>query len=463
MASEPDKVFEVLRSNSELKSVDNKELEWLVATAEIKNFEAGDKLFKKGDPIDRLFIVIAGEVDLTLYQAQGSRIISSLIPASISGALPFSRATEAQAEAVFTEDSQVLILPKKFFPDMICNQPQLTEALVHTMTSRVRTFTHEQQQTEKLASLGKLSAGLHHELNNPVAAIRSSTKNLNKIFSQVQEATAELLAGKLENEQIKAIQALTTSATEVKGLSLLERSDKEEELSDWLESIGIEDSFEIAEVFVCSGIDKEKINTLSINNPQQLRSIIHYLSGWLHLNSIAQDIYEGSGRISQLVGAVKEYTHMDRSASRERYQILDGIKSTVQLLNHKRKQKKLSINIEERKVPEACVFVGELNQVWMNLLDNAIDASPEGANITVDVQQVNGAIEVAVKDEGEGIAESELEKIFNPFYTTKKQGEGSGMGLDLSKKIIESHQGSISVKSEPGSTEFKVIIPIEEE
>jgi signal transduction histidine kinase len=99
----------------------------------------------------------------------------------------------------------------------------------------------------------------------------------------------------------------------------------------------------------------------------------------------------------------------------------------------------------------------------MNLLDNAIDASPEGANITVDVQQVNGAIEVAVKDEGEGIAESELEKIFNPFYTTKKQGEGSGMGLDLSKKIIESHQGSISVKSEPGSTEFKVIIPIEEE
>nr|WP_255651066.1 ATP-binding protein [Cesiribacter sp. SM1] len=438
---------------------------WLASKGSVRRLKAGDKLFQKDAPIDLLFVVLSGKIQFKLEQNGGHRIINELIEGDISGALPYSRAKNAIAFAEAKGPTEVLQLPKDYFREMIHKQPELTEALVHVMASRIRDFTTEQQQTEKLASLGRLSAGLHHELNNPAAAALRASTELKDQLSLAPDKFKAIMLLNIGPEQVDKINKLVFSPGKRKKpeekLSLMERSEQEDKLAEWLEQRGLQNAYAMAETFTEKGVGLEVMQQVEeICGGDKAGAVIDWVYNILITDKLVSDIQESTRRISGLVGAVKSYSHMDRGQERERADLEESIRSTLTMLNFKLKRKKIDVSLDAPEgLVQPCVYTGELNQVWTNLIDNAIDAMEEGGQLHIELQQKDQDIEISITDNGKGIPENVKDRIFDPFFTTKSIGQGSGMGLDISKKIIDQHGGTIKVESEPGKTIFRVIIP----
>ncbi|EMR02710.1 sensor histidine kinase [Cesiribacter andamanensis] len=454
-----------LAQSEHLQQVPPEQLGWLASQGAVRRLRAGEHLFEKGDPIQQLIVVLEGTLQFRLEQKGEYRTISELQAGDISGALPYSRATNAIASGLARDKAAVLLLNKSHFQEMVRTYPELTEALVHVMTSRVREFTHTQQQTEKLAALGRLSAGLHHELNNPAAAAARAADELREQLRLVPEKFRDLMLIQLSPEQAQAITSLLFSKLERKGsrsLSLLERSAQEDELAEWLEGLGLEDPFALAETFSSHQIGLEELQQLSQQTGQdRTAAVLVWLSSILLSNKLVSEIIESTRRISSLVGAVKGYSHMDRSPERERTDLEASIRNTLIMLNHKLKKKQIELKLDAPpELPHPCVYGGELNQVWTNLIDNALDAMEPGGTLSIQLKEKEEALEIAISDTGSGIPQEALSRVFDPFYTTKSVGEGSGIGLDISKKIIERHGGTISVQSAPGQTTFTILLPL---
>jgi signal transduction histidine kinase len=463
--STPDKLAKRLSGYELLQDVPQKQLLWLAQTATVRKLKAGEKLFKKDDPIDLLFIVLSGKIQFKLEQNGGHRIINELIEGDISGALPYSRARNAIALAEAKGATEVLQLPKDTFREMIHEQTELTEALVHVMASRIRDFTTEQQQTEKMASLGRLSAGLHHELNNPAAAALRASTELKEQLSLAPDKFKAIMLLRLSPEQVDKIYSTVFSADKKEDsggkLSLMERSEQEDKLADWLEQHNLQNAYAMAETFAEKGVSLEVLQQIEeICGEEQTAAVVDWAYDVLVTDKLVSDIQESTRRISGLVAAVKSYSHMDRGQERERADLEESIRSTLAMMNFKIKKKKIKVNLEAPEdLVHPCVYTGELNQVWTNLIDNAIDAVEEGGELQIQLAQKEQNLEISITDNGTGIPENVKDRIFDPFFTTKSIGEGSGMGLDISKKIIDQHGGSIKVESEPGRTVFRVTIP----
>jgi signal transduction histidine kinase len=460
-------LVKLLSGSEHLQQVPPEQLGWLAARAELRLLKADERLFEKGDPIRQLIVVLAGALQFKLEQKGEYRTISELQAGDISGALPFSRAREAIATGIAREESRVLLLDKSHFAEMVRSYPELTEALVHVMTSRVREFTHSQQQTEKLASLGRLSAGLHHELNNPAAAASRAAAELKELLRLAPEKFKALLLNQLTAEQAEAINGLLFSKLQGEAhqrKSMLERSALEEELADWLQELKLEEAHAMAEIFSEWGISLQELQELSEQSGQeQAAAVLVWVYTLLYSNKLVQDIVESTRRISSLVGAVKSYSHMDRSPEREQTDLEASIRNALLLLNHKLKQKEIKVQIEApADLPHPCVYGGELNQVWTNIIDNALDAMDQGGALRVSLSEKGDELEICITDNGSGIPEEQLPRIFDPFFTTKGVGQGSGIGLDITKKIIDRHGGSIKATSEPGQTSFIIRLPLNE-
>lgn len=460
----PDKLVKRLSGYELLQDVPEEQLQWLSAQGKLRWLSPGEKLFQIGDPIDKLFVVISGKIQFKLEQQGEYRIINELIEGDISGALPYSRAKSAMALAEAQGKTLVFELSKDRFKEMIHHQPELTEALVHVMTSRVRDFTREQQQTEKLAALGRLSAGLHHELNNPAAAAMRAAEELKEVLNMAPEKFKAIMLLRLEPEQVDKINDLLFSRLKEKperSLGMMERSELEDTIATWLEEHGVENSYALAETFAQHHFDLDVLKKLEeISGSDNAGAVANWIYNVLATGKLVADIQESTRRISTLVGAVKSYSHMDRGAERERTDLEASIQNTLTMLNFKLKKKKIKVEVEaEDELPNPCVFTGELNQVWTNLIDNAIDAMQEGGKLSIQLKEVEDAIEVSITDNGSGIPEEVRDRIFEPFFTTKDMGQGTGMGLEISKNIIRQHGGSISLSSEPGKTTFTVLIP----
>lgn len=463
-ALQPDKLPDRLLGYELLHHVPREQLAWLAAESSVRELEAGELLFQKDDPLDFLFIILSGRVQFKLEQNGKYRVLNELVEGDISGALPYSRAKKAMTLGEARGATTVLQFPKAKFSALIRLHPELTEALVHVMTSRVRDYTREEQQTEKLASLGRLSAGLHHELNNPAAAAQRAAQELSRQLRLAPEKFKALLLLRLIPEQVDQINEVLFKTIKQKTngkLSMMERSSLEEEINEWLSAHGIADATEQAEILARHSFGGEALQKLeSICGNEQAGPIGDWIANVLATEKLVKDIQESMRRISQLVGAVKTYAHMDGSSERERTNLVDSIENTLTMLNHKVKKKKVAISVEAPEdLPHPCVYAGELNQVWTNLIDNALDAVDEGGKVNISLAQEEDKIKIALSDNGSGIAEDVVPKIFDPFYTTKSLGHGTGMGLDISKKIIEQHGGTISVNSKPGQTTFTIVIP----
>lgn len=465
MSSSPASLLNRLQEFPVFETVPPGQLRWLADHSDYQELEAGTYVFRQGDPLDKMVVVLRGRLVFHLHERDEQGILSEVKEGEITGALPYSRALEAQTSVQSREASALLCLPKTLFPVMIREQHKLTEVLVHAMTSRVRTFTHNQEQAEKMEALGKLAAGLTHELNNPAAAVLRSAaslkKQLHSLPGLLQQINGKESTGTLFSTFENLLKANKKKEKD-SSLSLLEKSEKEDALAAWLKERQLENPYDLAETFIEQRLSIRDLEQLTkTSNENQLKAALQCLSLFLNMQKLADDIQLSSSRMSELVNAVKAYTHMDKSPEKENMDIHKGIKNTLTILNFKLKKKNIELSTHfQDDLPEACVYSGELNQLWTNLIDNALDAMEQGGKLNISTSQEEDWIKVEIEDNGSGISEENQQRIFEPFFSTKEAGKGTGMGLDISKKIVEHHGGKIELDSRQGQTRFSIYLPV---
>ncbi len=470
-AAAPEDRVEALRRVGVFADLPDDQLKWFTDHAEEKRFEPGEVLFRRGDPPEWMSIYLEGEVhahrdDSTLdnyvYMARAGD------PATeVSGMLPFSRMTEFGATGRAVTQLRLLLFPVRLFPEMLQRMPLLAQRLVGIMSDRVRETTKADQQRDKLMALGKLSAGLAHELNNPAAAARRAADELLGTLAELRAADLRLCRHNLSPEQRRFIAefeneaiAHTDRATS-RSQSALERSDREDELTAWLDDHDVSDGWQLASTLADAGIDVVGLErVLAQTGSDSVGDVLTRVAAQLSTAKLVGDIKTSSGRISELVGAIKEYTYMDQASVQE-IDLHHGLENTLLILKHKLRKKNISVVCEfASDVPGITAYGSELNQVWTNLIDNAVDAMPDGGTLKVRTKREPADVMVEIRDNGPGISDSVRSRIFEPFFTTKGVGEGTGLGLDTVTRIVRRHRGNIRVESKPGGTCFQVRLPL---
>lgn len=455
-----------LKSVPEFKAVPDDQLQWLVDHGTIQSYKDGDKVFGIGDSVDGFNVVLTGRLQLYAVR-NGNRLdLGAYEPLEILGRLPYSRMKASNGEGFAIGNLEMFFLHRDLFQEMISTCHEVTEALVHNMTDRVREFVKYQQQNDKMMALGKLSAGLAHELNNPSAAIVRGAQELKKTLAAAPhkfkkvlkiQATGETV-DKLNNIIFKKIQNRASGR-----MSLSEKMDCENNLREWLEQHIEVVADELPEVFADFGFTEEDFNDIKSSlRPEDLVPVIDWFQQVLTTEGLVNDIEEASRRINTLVSSVKGYTHMDQAPEKHKTDIHTGIRNTLTMLNYKLKKAGVKV-IEnfQHDPPEANIYVSELNQVWTNLIDNAIDAMEGRPNSILEIKTERDRefTNVSIIDNGPGIPKDIQDKIFDAFFTTKPIGKGTGLGLDVVRNIVNQHNGKIELTSEPGKTIFKVCFP----
>ncbi len=449
-----------------LANVPRDQVEWVVERGELRQEQAGNKIITSGEPIDHMFFMLEGVSAFRLEQNGQYKELGRIEVGTISGALPYSRGQFATANGVAITDCTAFFLHKKYFKDLICTCHELTEVLVHQMTDRVRNFTRFQQQNEKLMALGKLSAGLAHELNNPAAAIVRSAESLQSHLGTVPDKFKKVISMKVNDDQIDYVNDLVFGKLE-KGIdkseSLMAKTEREDDLTDWLDDNGYGDCYMLSETLADYGFCADDLDGVKDNiGETEFPSVIEWIDNVLTTEKMVGEIKDASSRISKLVNSVKSYSHMDRSDDFEQTDLHEGIHTTLNILNHKLKKNKVEIVEElDNELPAINAQPGELNQVWTNVIDNALDAMEnDGGTLKIQtLKQADNAV-VKITDSGPGIPEDVKNQIFDPFFTTKDVGKGTGLGLEVVMKIVEKHKGRVSVESVPGETTFEFCFPI---
>lgn len=457
---------EVLRNVSAISEVPEDQLQWLIDQSTLRTIPAGSFVFSRGDTIDQLFVLLEGTYEIKVERNGHYKQIAIIRKNEISGALPFSRATTSLGYGEAIEDSLLITLPKSAFKEMASEHFELTEALVHVMTSRTREFAKRNVQEEKMMALGKLSAGLAHELNNPASAMARSAVALKDHLGHVPEKFKRIISIQASSQEIDSINEILfekLNRPEQNNMGLLERTEKEDELEAWLEEHGVENAYVLTETFLDFCMDVKHIEKIhAVTNPTSFPTAIEWIENVLTTEKMVGEIQEAAERISALVSSVKSYTHMDSAPERNAVDIRVGIKSTLTMLNHKLKRKGIEVEkYFEERLPEPKIMVSEMNQVWTNLIDNAIDAMDDRGKLLIKVHRDGAFVKTEIIDNGKGIPEANLNTIFDPFFTTKAIGEGTGMGLEVVQRIVQQHKGEIKVSSRPGETNFTVCLPID--
>jgi signal transduction histidine kinase len=341
--------------------------------------------------------------------------------------------------------------------------PELASRLVGVMSDRIREATRIEQQQDRLASLGKLSAGLAHELNNPASAAKRATSQLRDTLKRIKESSHQLGARELTPAQKAEIEKLETFLLQQTGnapLSGLAASRREDEIDTILRSHGHNDQWQLAADLARRNVDPRVLDQLFVSmDAETARAALVRIAASLEVWSLLDQIESSTSRISDLVRAIKEYTFMDQSAV-QNVDIVKSLENTLTILNYKLKHG-VTVERDYGTVPLLVnSFGSDLNQVWTNIIDNAIDAMNGKGTLRVRTYTEDNCAVVEIVDNGPGIPEDIQARIFEPFFTTKKVGEGTGLGLDTVQRIVKKHKGSIQVESKPGQTCFQIWLPL---
>lgn len=454
-----------LRTIDVFADQDEDALAWLASVAEELAFAEGDRPFQTGQPAEHLYAVIEGGFQIFTMQGEKRTLFGTIREGEISGLLPYSRMETFAGEGIAIADSRIAQVHKDHFTEMLARMPEVGKRLVARMTDRVRESSRTEVQREKMMSLGKLSAGLAHELNNPAAAIRRSVADLRQRLEMMPTMVTRLTGHGLTPDQVEAARgALMTCTAPTPGtLTALERGEKEDELADWLEDHGVPHAYVVAEVLADEGVTTKALTHMAEHvDEKALADVILWIEKGLAADRLLAEIERASTRISDLVASVKGYTHRDQAPDRQRVDVREGLDQTLTMLGHAIKAKDAHVVRDYGDdVPEVCVFPGEINQVWTNLLDNAVDAIAPGGTVRLGTRVEGALVCVTIADDGPGVPAEAQERIFEPFYTTKDPGQGTGLGLDIARRIVTQHEGRITVESEPGRTVFEVCLPID--
>jgi signal transduction histidine kinase len=463
-------IVEELRGIFALKGLPDEHLKWIAERVEEHVFEDGTLMSRKGYPIDVLWLIPEGRFDFYMdingQQVYYYNFQNDEVSGGVGGLLPYSRMKFSPGYSYAVGRTKSFSLHKKYFQELEQLNPELIQRLIGYMTERARTFATTQLQHEKVSALGKLAAGIAHEMNNPASAINRISSELSRRLKENYILTEKLLQHKISYEHIRQIRALAEEKDPVNGkkLSALRKMQKEDEINDWLEQNGLPGKNNFGETFADAGITVNYLEAIRQGaDKDAFIQILYWLENLLISQRIIKDLEEASMRITRLVGAIKSHVHMDQTNELQPTDLHRDIDNALTLMGYKLREKNITVKkIYCDDFPEVNAYVGELNQVWTNIIDNAIYALPKNGELTIETVCDSKNVNVKFIDNGSGIPPEIISRIFDPFFTTKNVGEGTGIGLDLVNRIIKHHGGLIKVNSKPGRTEFVISIPIKE-
>jgi signal transduction histidine kinase len=447
----------LLRGIALLADLADEELEWLAAHGTWLEYEHGEVSNRPGDPVDAMVLVLEGEFQARRPET-GDEVVFRAQAGEVTALLPFSRMTHFVAETRAFGTTRVVSIHRDEFPEMLRAIPVLEGRLVGLMTDRVRETVRRDEQREKLMALGRLSAGLAHELNNPAAAAMRAAHNLAQALSDAQRRTA-VLAERLGVDGVLALEEHLRGLEPPPAADPLARSDQEERVAEWLEAHGAAEGWEWAPTLVEAGVDNACLLEMKEDSDGALTETLGWLEATLRVKQLLHAVEGSTSRISTLVKAVKSYTYMDQAARKE-VDLHEGLESTLTLLGHKLRGVEV-VRDYRRDLPRVPAYGGDLNQVWTNLIDNAADAMCGSGTLRVRTALDGGRALVEISDTGPGIPPEVLGRVWDPFFTTKEPGKGTGLGLEIARRIVEvKHGGEIEVESRPGETRFCVWLPM---
>ncbi|WP_263367679.1 sensor histidine kinase [Edaphobacter bradus] len=456
-------LIERLAQHKTLGSAPREELAWLVEHGSLRTLGVGEMLSQKGHPVEGLYVILSGRLALFVDRGAGPSKLVEWGAGDVTGMLPYSRLVSPPGDSIAQEPLEILALHRDHLREMIQECFEITSILVHRMIDRARLFTSSELDNEKLISLGKLSAGLAHELNNPASAIERSVCLLTDRLEESENATRALEAAGLSETQLAAVDAIRESCLAkktVKTRSALEQADREDAIYGWLADRGLDTSN--AQILADTEVTFEALNSIvEIVPGPTANAVLRWAAAGCAVRSLASEIQSCSSRISGLVMAVKGFTHMDQAMVAERVDLGLGLSDTVTVLNSKAREKSVAVAIDlQAGLPRVFGFAAELNQIWGNLIDNALDAAPEGGRVEVSACCEGQHIVVRIIDNGPGIPSEIRSRVFDPFFTTKPMGQGTGLGLDIARRLVGHNDGLIEFDSQPGRTEFRVSLPV---
>ena len=424
---------------------------------------AGESVAKEGEPADYFHVIVAGEIRVS--KTYGSQNVVMAVHAAgkffgeVSLLLDMPYFVDAKARTA----CRLLRYSKEQFWSLMRNCPSVSKEILRTMAARLRGLEGFSQRREKLVSLGTMAAGLAHELNNPAAAARRAAADLLTVAGGLPFLACRLNKQQLSTDQSDAVAQLLrdlASRPRPTPLDPLTRADREEELLGWLEQHRIADAWKLTSALVNAGLDRSWLDGVAKHFPQEaIGDVLGWMTGTLALQDLTQQVERSTGRIAELVNAVKAYSYEGRAPVQD-VDIHEGLESTLTILSHKLKGVTLMRDYD-RSLPRIPAYGTELNQVWTNLIDNAVDAVNGHGEVRICTRRDDDHLVVEIHDNGPGIPENVREHLFEPFFTTKGVGKGTGLGLIISYRIVaDRHHGEIEFESKPGHTAFVTRLPM---
>ncbi|MHB1938081.1 MAG: sensor histidine kinase [Acidobacteriaceae bacterium] len=458
-------VLEALHDVRQLDGLTDEEYLWLIQHSWEFSAPAGTRLFSDGDPATHMTILLAGEVQVRRqHAARGSLFIGR--SGQITGVLPFSRMKTSGGSGYVSEAVWALQVPRSQFPEMLIAIPSMGQRCVSILLDRVREVTRLEQQSEKLSALGKLAANLAHELNNPASAAQRASSNLMEELRAYGKVSFEAGRLCLSNEQEErymewnrnirtAVEGRTKSPNPMHAGAL------EERLARWLEPRKLSNTWTIAPVFAEAGVEPEELAVLdTFLGPEAANVAVTHFASTLRAERMTEAVLESTARIFDLIRAIQQYSHMDQAPLQD-IDLAQSLENTLTMLHYRLNRVKVVRDFDP-DLPRIAANGSELNQVWMALLENALDAMQDRGTVRVSTQSAGDMVRVEIWDDGPGIPPELHSRIFEPFFTTKPPGKGAGLSLDTVNRILSRYRGFIDLQSKPGSTCFQIGIPLQQ-
>ncbi|HEY1450215.1 MAG TPA: ATP-binding protein [Solirubrobacteraceae bacterium] len=462
--SEPPVTLEELRTVDLFEELDDKQLAEWVSVARTYRVAPGELIAEQGEENRGMQLLLEGDAQASLVDGASSEPVGRHKAPTWMGAIAALTGGSLGVRMRAETECRMALIAVEDFRRLAFEQPAIHRRVMQQVAPVMSRITSQEQSRERLTSLGTMAAGLAHELNNPAAAARRAAAQMTEALDVISSSLARFVEAGVEREQAEGLVALQQQAVAhvaaSTALDALDAADAEDELLERLEALDVKEPWRMAEPLAVAGVDQTWLDRLAELAGPATDAALQWVAASLVAGRLATELEESTERMSSLVGAVKSYAYMDRGETVE-VDLHEGLETTLAVLGYKLKHTEIALVREyDRELPKLTIHGSELNQVWTNLLDNAIDALGQRGTITIATHADGECVVVEISDDGPGVPDDVIARIFDPFFTTKDVGLGTGLGLATARRIVvDRHDGSLTLDSRPGRTTFRVRLP----